>query len=63
MKPRPPLSPRQREILRKVAAGMCDKQISMMLGITHGTLKNHMARIFFKLKAKSRAHAVFIFFR
>jgi len=62
MKRRPPLSPRQREIIRKIAAGCADKQISLMLGISEGTLKNHMSRIFSKLKAKSRAHAVFIYF-
>ena len=63
MNARPPLSPRQREIMRKIAAGCCDKQISIMLGISEGTIKNHMTRIFTKLNARSRAHAVFIFFK
>jgi DNA-binding CsgD family transcriptional regulator len=58
MKSRPLLSPRQREIMRCVMAGRCDKETSARLGISKGTLKNHLARIFLKLGANSRAHAV-----
>ena len=57
MNARPPLSPRQREIMRKIAAGCCDKQISIMLGISEGTIKNHMTRIFDRLGAVSRTQA------
>jgi DNA-binding CsgD family transcriptional regulator len=61
MKPRPSLSSRQREIMRLILRGKADKEISTALGISKGTLKNHLARIFLKLGANSRAHAVAIF--
>lgn len=57
------LSPRQREIIRHVAKGCTDKEISGKLAISEGTLKNHFSRIFERLNARSRAHAVFLFFR
>lgn len=61
MKPRPPLSPRQKQILRLVMRGKADKQILSELGISASTLKNHLSRIFLKLGANSRAHAVALF--
>ncbi|MDE2102234.1 MAG: helix-turn-helix transcriptional regulator [Patescibacteria group bacterium] len=55
------LSPRQREILRHVCAGKCDKEISALLGIKENTVAAHFSEIFRKLNARSRAHAVAIF--
>ena len=57
MKPRPPLSPRQREIIRMVSAGFCDKEIAARLEISKRTVDGHMEEIFIKLKARTRAHA------
>lgn len=63
MKTRRELSPRQREIMRLVMRGYCDKETASALGISEGTLKNHFSRIFDRLKSRSRAHAVAIFLR
>lgn len=54
-----PLSPRQGEILKLVRRGFTDKEIAGELAITRGTVKTHMRIILSKLRAKSRAHAVF----
>ncbi len=61
MKPRPPLSPRQREILKMAARGMADKEISAALEVSKSTVKSHWAKIFLRLQAKSRLHAWAIF--
>ncbi len=61
MIPRRALSPRQREILRLVARGFCDKEISAELGVKENTIAAHFTEIFARLKARSRAHAVAIF--
>src|SRR5690606_5050680 len=38
---RPILSPREREIIIHVAAGLVNKQIARFLGISEGTVKSH----------------------
>jgi DNA-binding NarL/FixJ family response regulator len=52
------LSGREREVLRLVAAGQPNKQISRSLGITERTVKFHLTTIFNKLGADNRAQAV-----
>ena len=61
MKPRLPLSPRQREILRLALRGKADKEIAGALGISQATVKSHWAQIFLRLRAKSRVHAWVVF--
>jgi DNA-binding NarL/FixJ family response regulator len=51
------LSEREREVLRLVAAGQPNKQISRSLGITERTVKFHLTTIFNKLGADNRAQA------
>ena len=63
MKARTPLSPRQCEIISQVARGRTDKEVSSLLKISEGTIKNHFTKIFKRLRARSRAHAVFLFYR
>lgn len=54
-----PLSNRELEILRLVAAGDSNKEIGEKLFITEGTVKNHMSNILSKLGVKDRMQAVF----
>lgn len=60
MKPR--LSIRQREILRLIAHGEPDKEIASRLAISENTVSSHITLLMARLKARSRANAVFIFF-
>ena len=53
-----PLSPRELDVLRLVAAGLSNKRIGKALYISEGTVKFHIASIFAKLGADTRAQAV-----
>jgi len=53
-----PLSERELEILRLVAAGQSNREIAANLIIAVGTAKTHVHRIFEKLNAKDRLQAV-----
>ncbi len=48
-RPRPELSPRQEEIAELVAAGKIHKQIAAALGLTEGTVKVYMGKIYQRL--------------
>ncbi len=52
------LSPREREILRLLAAGMSNREISQSLSISVGTTKSHLESISRKLGTSHRAAAV-----
>ena len=60
--PRPPtaglLSAREREVTALMAEGLANKQIAGRLGISEHTVKAHVAAIFGKLGAGTRAEAV-----
>jgi DNA-binding CsgD family transcriptional regulator len=53
--PRVQLSPREREIVRMVAQGHCNKVIAGVLNISSWTVCTHLRRIFAKLGVGSRA--------
>ncbi|MCB0212835.1 MAG: tetratricopeptide repeat protein, partial [Anaerolineae bacterium] len=53
-----PLSDREMEVLRLVAAGSSNSQIANSLIIAQGTVKKHLSNIFGKLNAESRTQAV-----
>ncbi len=53
-----PLSPRERDVLRLVAEGLSTKRIARMLYISEGTVRFHVASIFTKLGADTRAQAI-----
>ncbi|WP_257385491.1 response regulator transcription factor [Tahibacter caeni] len=55
-----PLSAREIEILRGVAAGNSNKVVAARLGISEETVKAHMKSILAKLGANDRTHAVTI---
>lgn len=56
----PVLSPREYEVLSHVAAGLPNKAIARMLGITDHTVKFHVSSVLTKLNAASRTEAVAI---
>ncbi len=62
--PQPPcaeqkcLSPREREILRLVAEGKANKEISSILAISIRTVETYRSRLMLKLQAPSIAHLV-----
>lgn len=52
------LTQRQREILPLLAEGMPNKQIAAMLGVTEGTVKQHLKDLFKRLGTRNRTQAV-----
>ena len=55
-----PLTQREVEVLRRVAAGNANKEVAAQLSIAEETVKAHMSKILSKLAAKDRTHAVMI---
>lgn len=54
------ISSREIEVLRLIAQGNANKEIGAKLGISEGTVKNHLTHIFIKLGAADRAQALTI---
>jgi DNA-binding NarL/FixJ family response regulator len=54
------LSAREIEILRRVAAGLSNKQIASQTGISDETVKTHLKSAFAKLNVSDRTHAIAI---
>jgi LuxR family maltose regulon positive regulatory protein len=52
-----PLSQREIEVLRLVAAGLSNREIAGQLTITVGTAKRHVSNIYAKLDVHSRVQA------
>lgn len=52
------VSKRELVVLAQVAAGLSNKQIGRLLGISQQTVRNHLSRIFGKLGAGNRTEAV-----
>ena len=52
------LSERQLRILRHVADGLLNKEIADVLGVSEGTIKQHVHKIYRKLSVNNRAEAV-----
>jgi DNA-binding NarL/FixJ family response regulator len=52
------VSNRELVVLAQVAAGLSNKQIGRLLGISQKTVRNHLSRIFGKLGAGNRTEAV-----
>lgn len=55
-----PLSRRETEILKYIAAGFSNKRIAYALGISEQTIKNHVTSILRKLNANARTEAVVV---
>jgi DNA-binding NarL/FixJ family response regulator len=52
------LTPREREVLRALAEGLSDREISESLGLEVGTVRNHLVSVFGKLGVNSRLQAL-----
>ena len=52
------LTPKEGEVLALLAAGMANKRIATTLGLSPETIKWHMKKLFAKLNAGNRQHAV-----
>lgn len=53
-----PLTERERGVIRLMAGGFSNREIGEMLGLTEGTVKNHVSRVLLKLDARDRTSAV-----
>ena len=53
-----PLTPRETEVLRLMAAAYTNREIADALGTAEGTVKIHVSNILGKLGARDRTHAV-----
>ena len=52
------LTPREREILAELEKGLTYKELADKLSISHHTIHSHIKKIYEKLHAKSRKHAL-----
>ena len=52
------ISPRELDVLNKLAAGRSNKEIAAELGVSPNTIKTHVARLFEKLEARRRTDAI-----
>jgi len=50
-----PLTPREKEVLAKIASGETSKEIANNLGLSHRTVESHRAKIMLKLKVDNLA--------
>jgi DNA-binding CsgD family transcriptional regulator len=48
------LSPRQREIVRRLLLGQSDKQIALAIGLAQPTVRTHLGRLFAKFGVQDR---------
>lgn len=53
-----PLTPRELDVLRHVAAGMRNREVGELLDVSEQTVKNHLSSILHKLGVPNRTHAV-----
>ena len=51
-------TPRERDVLALLAAGLSNKAIARKLGLSLATVKTHLNHLFTKLGAKNRTHAI-----
>jgi len=54
----PNLTPRQWEVLRRVATGASNTQIAKSLGLSEATVRKHLENVFLRLDVQSRTEAV-----
>ena len=52
------ITPREREILELIAAGLSNREMAEKLFVSENTVKTHSSRLFDKLSAKRRTQAV-----
>lgn len=52
-----PFTPRQDEVLALIAVGLSDKEIAFRLGVSPGTIRTHLKRLFRTHHWRSRTEA------
>ena len=52
------LTDREKSVLKLIAEGLTNKEISHRLSISESTVENHIHRVYKKLKISNRAQAV-----
>ena len=52
------LAPQEQAVMEKVMHNMSSEDIAKALGITQGTVRNTLSRVYAKLGVKNRAQAV-----
>ena len=52
------LTPRQKEVMRKLACGLQNKQIAYEMNLSEATVKLHMSGLFIRLGVRTRTAAV-----
>mgnify|MGYP002624330631 CR=1 FL=1 len=57
------LSLREKNVLALIAQGHTDKEIAELFDLSVRTIHSHIRSIFDKMNAKSRAHAVSIYYQ
>jgi two-component system, NarL family, response regulator DevR len=55
------LSPQERKLLPLVAAGKTNKEIGVMLGLSHKTVKNYLSNVYQKLQVTRRSQVAAMF--
>jgi DNA-binding NarL/FixJ family response regulator len=58
-----PLTPREKEILGLLSKGLLYKEIAQQLGITTGTVKQHIHKIYDKLQVNNKTEAINMYLR
>ena len=58
-----PLTPREFELLHQLSKGLLYKEIATELGITVGTVKQHIHKIYDKLQVNNRTEAINLYLR
>ncbi len=58
LSPPDPLTERETEVLRLMAAGYSNREIADAIGVSEGTVKNHVSSILSKLGVRDRTRAV-----
>lgn len=55
-----PLTAREREVLRLVAQGLCNKEIARAMTVTEQSVKNKLTSVYAKLGVSDRTYAVVV---
>ena len=56
--PTQPLTDRELEVLRLIAAGFTNKEVAQTMHLAEGTVKNHVSMVLLKLNSRDRTNAV-----
>lgn len=57
MNPKPPLTPREQDVLAYLIVGKTNREIAAELDISVGTVKTHLSSIYWKLGVSNRTEA------